>query len=653
MPLLQVSDLRFGYSATPLFEGVSFRLEAGERAGLVAPNGAGKSTLLRLIAGEIAPDGGSVVVQKGERLGYYRQSHEAPPVGCVLDALLSGFGDLVELRHELERAQHAAASGTDADLEHLAAVTDRYHAAGGDTLEHRVAAIASRLGFATEDLTRDVSSLSGGERGRLQLGATLATEPRILLLDEPTNHLDLDTIDWLASVLARWSGAVLVVSHDRAFLDAVCPITLELGRSRFRVYPMSYSRYETARLDDLERETKAAEEQAAFVAKTEEFIRKNIAGQKTKQAQSRRRMLEKLERVDRPEDIWRGATRVRFRFADAPRSGDIVLEAKGLEAERGGRTLFRGVDLLVRRGERIGIVGANGSGKTTLLKLLAGEGAEDDRGNVRQGSNLRRGYFDQQLGSLNPEKSGVEEVRSIRGDFTEDAAREYLARLRFYGDDPFRRVASLSGGERTRLALAKLLLEPRNVLFLDEPTNHLDIFAAEILEEALIAFEGTVVFVSHDRRFLENVTTRVLAFTPTGVEIFSGGFRDYARSVPPQTEAEARPDRLPEATKVVDPQGPDRHRERQAQARKLERQRKRAERLENDIADAETSLNALRSKLVDGNSGDWEKLHEMSAQERALTQKIDQMLHEWEEVCKEVAMLEATTQGARSQGASS
>ena len=531
MTVLEVANLAFGYGANQLFQGLTFSLEAGERAALVAPNGAGKSTLLRLIAKELPPDGGTIVVRREVRVAYARQSHEVKAEGTVLDAFLGAFAEVLALRHALSEAQHAAASGTDAALQRLSSVTDRYHLSGGDELERRVTMIAQHLGFSDADLERPLASLSGGERGRLHLGTALAQQPDLLMLDEPTNHLDLDTIDWLERHLADLRCAMLVVSHDRAFLDNVCPITMELGRRSFRSYPLKYSDYTVARAEDLARERELVERQQGFIAKTEDFIRKNIAGQKTKQAQSRRKMLDKLDTIERPEDIWATAEKVAFRFVPAPRSGDIVLDAKGLAAERGGRQLFEGIDLLVRRGERIGVVGPNGSGKSTLLKLLAGLGGEDDEGSVRRGTNLHQGYFDQHLGSLDPAKTAVEEIRGVRGDLNVDGARQYLARFRFWGDDPLRRVSGFSGGERSRLALAKLLLEPRNLLFLDEPTNHLDIPAAEILEEALATFDGTAILVSHDRRFLEGVTTRVILVRGGEVEVYPGGFRDYEETV--------------------------------------------------------------------------------------------------------------------------
>jgi ATP-binding cassette subfamily F protein 3 len=499
-------------------------------------------------------------------------------------------------------------------------------------------------------MDRPVTSLSGGERGRLQLGVVLASDPDLLLLDEPTNHLDLDTIAWLEGHLRSFRGAVLVVSHDRAFLDAVAPRTFELGSRGLRVYPLKYSDYSVARLADLEREQGLVERQQAMIDKTQEFIRKNIGSQKTKQAESRRKMLGKLEKLERPEDVWQVAEKVAFRFAPAPRTGDIVLDCHDLSAERGGRTLFQGVELLVRRGERIGIVGPNGAGKTTLLKLLAGRGTSQDRGRIKRGTNLAEGYFDQQLGEVNPELSAVEEIRTARGDFTVEAARMYLARFRFWGDDPLRVVSGFSGGERSRLALAKLLLEPRNLLFLDEPTNHLDIPAAEILEEAIVGFEGTVLLVSHDRRFLESTTTRILSVRDGKVDIYPGGFRDYSAAHLEKAEgvladaamtrggggqkakkSEKPPPNAPpakdEAAALKDKQRA--FEDQKNKARALERRQKRVVELEKTIALGEKELAAMREKLKEDPGGDWAKLAEMAKKEQALGREVEAMMLEW------------------------
>jgi len=633
MTVLQVADLRFGYGGGILFDGVTFSLAIGDRAALVAPNGAGKSTLLRIIAGEIEPDGGSAVIKKGTTLGYYRQSHEIEAHGDVLSALLSGYGEVLALRAKLAEAQRDVAGGGTEALERLARVTDEYQVAGGDALEHEVAAIAHRLGFSDADLSRPVESLSGGERGRLRLGVVLAQKPELLLLDEPTNHLDLDTIGWLESYLASYRGAVLVVSHDRAFLDDTCDRTLELGRKGLRVYPLRYSDYAVAREEDLARERALLERQQDFIDKTEDFIRKNIAGQKTKQAQSRRKMLEKLDRLERPEDVWKVAERMSVRFAPAARSGDIVLDAQGLGAARGGRTLFEGVDLLVRRGERIGVVGPNGAGKTTLLRILAGDRSDpNDLGGVKRGTNLQEGYFDQHLGEVNPSNTAVEEVRSVRGDFTVEKAREYLARFRFWGDDPLRVVSGYSGGERSRLALAKLLLEPRNLLFLDEPTNHLDIPAAEILEEALASFEGTVIFVSHDRRFLEHVATRVVSVRDGRVLVYNGGFRDFVQDTnKKREELPQRPQKKSEPPPPKD-EGRATFEAQKARAREEEKKKRRIAELESAIAVAETEIGLMREKLKQDHGGDWSRLAELAEREQELSRKVETMMGEWEKL---------------------
>jgi len=670
MTVLQVADVGFGYGQNRLFERVTFSLSRGERAALVAPNGAGKSTLLRIVARELVPDEGSVVIRRDARIAYVRQSHELPKEGTVFDAFLSAFDDLHTLRQQLDQATREAESGAAQALEKLGVLTDRYHLAGGDELERRIHMLAEHLGFHDSDMTRPLSSLSGGERGRLYLGSSLAVEPDLVLLDEPTNHLDIETISWLERYLAGLSSAMLVISHDRAFLDALCPITMELGQRSFRVYPLAYSAYSVAREEDLERERELASRQEAFVAKTEEFIRRNIAGQKTKQAQSRRKMLDKLETIDRPEDVWARAEKVAFRFAQAPRSGDIVLDARELGAERGGKKLFEGLDLLVRRGERIGVVGPNGCGKSTLMGLLAGRsrGADgEDEGEVRRGTNLCEGYFDQHLGSLDPSKTAVEEVRSVRGDMNIDVARQYLARFRFYGDDTLRRVDGFSGGERSRLALAKLLLEPRNLLFLDEPTNHLDIPAAEILEEALVGFEGTVILVSHDRRFLEAVTTRIVAFVDGQIDVLPVGYRAYEESRQKKANKTQDDDESYEveaSTPAVEKRGVKRtgstvvkaeaapqlsaldkkrsFEAAKAAARALERKKKRIVELEDEIAAGEEELTKMREALKQDPGGDWAKLSRMAEEEQALTRRVDAFVTEWTMLGEEVAAFEAT-----------
>jgi ATP-binding cassette subfamily F protein 3 len=675
--LLQVDDLAFGYGADQLFRGVGFSIASGDRMALVAPNGAGKSTLLRLLAGELAPDAGRVVRRKGLDLGYYRQSHELDlkaKDATVIDAFLSGFGEIVELRHRLHQAREGLGAATDetAALAELSRLEDAYHLAHGDDLERKITILSQRLGFADRDLDRPVTSLSGGERGRLLLGTVLAREPELLLLDEPTNHLDLETIAWLEEHLRGFGGGLLVVSHDRRFLDRVTNQTAELGARSFRTYPVSYGRYVEQRADDLERERALVARQQAHIEKTEDFIRRNIAGQNTKQAQGRRKMLDKLERLERPEDVWADASKLRIRFPECPRSGDIVIDATGLGATRGGVRLFGGLDLLIRRGERIGIVGPNGAGKSTLLKILAGRGDPSlDEGRVRHGTNLEAGYFDQHLGTLDPARTAVEEIRSVRGDMNADVARQYLARFRITGDDALRVIGGFSGGERSRLALAKLLLEPRNLLYLDEPTNHLDIPACEILERALESgFDGTLILVSHDRQFLETVTTRLVVVKDGRAEVFPGGYREFAGKREAAREAEREPTGTtrqeprktggssvgrptPASSPAETPEEARRaHESRKAAARENERKKRRVDELEVAIARAEAELAVMRAELGKDPEGDWAGLAKKAERERAVSRKLDEMVEEWTRLSEELASANASSSAASADAAS-
>ncbi len=626
MTIVQVDHVSFGYGADVLFEDVSFSLEAGERLAIVAPNGQGKSSLLRILAGELQPDEGRVLMPKATRVGYLHQSHEPDPAATLMEILMKPFGEARAARAALTEAEHGAAAGDEAALERLARAQDHHHHVGADRIEQEVATLATRVGFSTADLDRAVASLSGGERGRLQLAAVLASRPDLLLLDEPTNHLDVESTEWLEGFLKGYAGAAVVISHDRTFLDATCPRTAELGLLRFRLYEAPYAQFVALRAVDIEREKREVELQRAEIAKTEDFIRRNLAGQKTAQAKSRRRMLEKLVRVERPEDIWADARELGMRFAPGRRSGDVVIEGTGLGAVRGGRRLFEGLDLRLKRLERLAIVGPNGTGKSTLLKRLAGRGEADDEGDVRLGTNLDAGYFDQHLESLDPQRSGVDEIRSVRPDMVVDAARQYLARFRFYGDDVFRKVSSLSGGERTRLALARLLLVPRNLLFLDEPTNHLDIPACEILEEALANFDGTLVVVSHDRAFLDHVATRVLYLHDGAMEFYPGTYSEFvARRRPART---APAPAAPVAAASAEPRR-ESHEERRKRSREEERRKRRIGELEKLIAEAEAALGTIRAELMEGYGGDWARLAKRAEEERAMTHKVDTWTQEW------------------------
>ncbi|MCS6913549.1 MAG: ABC-F family ATP-binding cassette domain-containing protein [Myxococcales bacterium] len=639
--IVQLADVSFAYSGSEVFSGVSLQVNPGDRLGLVGPNGAGKSTLLRLIAGELEPDRGQVVRARGRTLAYMHQSQEFHGHGTLWDTLLQPFADLLRMRQELQEleAALASASGTEAEalLSRYGPLEESYRRQDGYHLEVRVRQLAADLGFDEGDLGRPVGTLSGGERGRVELAKVLLAGADLLLLDEPTNHLDVEAVERLEARLASWDPhrAFIVISHDRYFLRAVCADILDIEELRLVRYSGGYDRYLEERQARLERRVAAFERQQEQIARTEEFIRRNIAGQRTKQAQSRRKMLEKMERLHRPHDEWEAAGRIGLRFQMAEQRGSKeVVRAEGVElGYADGPALVRDLDLTIYRGDRIGIIGPNGAGKTTLLRALIGQ-LQPRRGTILLGHEVRIGYFDQRLSGLDEERSLIEEIRSIRGDWNEDVVRAYLARFRFFGDEAFRKVKGLSGGERNRLTLAKLMLQPRNLLALDEPTNHLDIPAREVLEGALCAFEGTLLVVSHDRYFLDRVVTRILHIDPaTGrVDAHVGGYSDWKARVTEeqrqqQQEASARP-----LTESADPkqQRLAEYRARRERDRERERRQRQIARLEAEIAEAESAVARVRQALGTDHGTDWQRLHALVEEEKALSHKVQQLLEEWE-----------------------
>src|ERR1022692_985121 len=544
MSLAQFADASFAYPGNEILIGASLLIRPGDRLALVGPNGTGKSTAMRLLAGDLRPDGGDVRVLGRASVSYLRQSQELTGDGTLRGALMEPFADLERLQTELGAIEGrlsagdpagASQAGHAADLVRYGELQERYQRDGGYDVEARVKRLTSDVGFSEGDLARPVGTLSGGERGRLELAKVLVRQPDLLLLDEPTNHLDLAAIERLEAFLAEYAGAFVLVSHDRAFIRAVCREIVELENGKLTRYPFGYDKYVVERDARIERARTEFERQKEQVDKTEDFIRRNLAGQKTKQAQSRRKMLDKLERLERPDDQWQHAGKIGLSFQTG---GDLgskeTLRAPGLTIGYGGApdvpaaTILRDVTVNIYRGDRVGIIGPNGSGKSTLLRTLIGE-LPPLGGRVEIGSGVRIGYFDQKLGTLDEELTLMDEIRSGRADLSPDAVRQYLAKFRFFEDDPFRLVRGLSGGERSRLAMAKIMLFPRNVLVLDEPTNHLDIPARETLEAALQDYEGTLLVVSHDRYFLDRICTRLLVIEGTDLEAHLGNYSDWKR----------------------------------------------------------------------------------------------------------------------------
>ncbi|HEX3698087.1 MAG TPA: ABC-F family ATP-binding cassette domain-containing protein [Polyangia bacterium] len=639
MSVAQFSDAHFGYPGTEILSGASLLIRPGDRLALLGPNGTGKSTALRLLAGDLQPDSGDVRVLGKSSVAYLRQSQEFSGHGTVMDALLEPFAALQKLHEELTAIEHRLAAGGDGELGRYGELQERYQREGGYDLESRVRRLTADVGFTESDLGRSVNTLSGGERGRLELAKVLVRQPDLLLMDEPTNHLDLAAIERLETFLADYPGAFVLVSHDRAFVRAVAREIVELENGKFVRYPFGYDKYVVERDARLERARTEYERQKEHVDKTEDFIRRNLAGQKTKQAQSRRKMLEKLDRLERPEDHWQFAGNIALAFSTGADLGSKeTIRAPGLTVGYPGAPLLRDVTVNVYRGDKLGIVGPNGSGKSTLLRTLIGE-LPPLAGRVEIGAGVRIGYFDQKLGTLSEELTLIDEIRSVRADLSPEYVRQYLAKFRFFGDDPFRTVRGLSGGERSRLAMAKIMLFPRNVLVLDEPTNHLDIPARETLEGALTAYEGTLLVVSHDRYFLDRLCTRVAVIDGDRVEVQVGNYSDWRRRQR-DSAAPAKPAPAPPATKKEPPPhkkdpplaadaeaartaNKDRERER----RRLE---KRVETLVADVGKLETELGVVRAQLSSDHAGDWQKLHTLADRERELDALLARKISEWE-----------------------
>jgi ATP-binding cassette subfamily F protein 3 len=634
--LAQFADVRFAYAGNEILTGASLLIRPGERLALLGPNGTGKSTALRLLSGELQPDAGDARVLGKASVAYLRQSQALAVAGTLMDALLEPFAAVQALHDELTAIEGRLATATPTELTRYGELQERYTRAGGYELESRVKRLTADVGFADSDLGRGVDTLSGGERGRLELAKVLVQKPDLLLLDEPTNHLDLTAIERLEAFLSEYEGAFVLVSHDRAFIQRTCREMVELEGGKFVRYPFRYDKYVVERDARLERARAEYERQKEHVDKTEDFIRRNLAGQKTKQAQSRRKMLEKLDRLERPEDHWELAGKIALSFQTGGELGaKETIRAPHVSVGYPGKPILSDVTVNVYRGDRVGIVGPNGCGKSTLLKTLVGE-LPPLAGKVERGSGVRLGYYDQKLASLDESRSLVEELQSVRADQSPDAVRQYLAKFRFFEDDVFRAVRSLSGGERSRLSMAKMMLFPRNVLALDEPTNHLDIPAREVLEDALAGYEGTILVVSHDRYFLDRVCQRLLVFTDTGLEAHLGNYTDWrtrkqeearkpkaAPTPPPPRETAPPPAAARGASK-------DRDRER----RRLER---RVQSLEEEVARLERELATLRSELGGDHAGDWKKLHELADRERTLDELLRRRMQEWEAAAAELA----------------
>ena len=544
---MKAVGLAKSFGVKEIFHDVSFEVRRGERAGLVGANGAGKTTLMRCLLGEEA-DAGSVQLDDGAAIGYVEQQ-AAFGEGTLYEEFRRAFADVIDLG-EKKRAleKEIAAASSEEKLALYGRVVDEFERLGGYSFESRIRRVAFGLGFTAEDFEKDVHHFSGGQRTRICLAKALLREPDFLFLDEPTNHLDIKMIEWLEDFLSEYAGGVIIISHDRFFLDRVATHILDLSGGTVTAYAGNYSYFQKVHAERQKSLLAAYEKQQEHIKRTEEYIRRYRAGIKAKQARGRESQLRRMERIVLPAEK---ASFSYFAFHPPAECADRVAELEDVTFAFGTRAVFSHLSLLVRKGDGIAIVGPNGAGKTTLLRVLLGELAAQT-GRVKIGSRVKIGYFSQQHEGLNPENTLVGELNYDFG-IAEDEARKYLGAFLFHGDEVFRRIGDLSGGEQARLAFLKLMLTGANFLVLDEPTNHLDIPAREAVEEALMAFPGTFVVVSHDRYFLDKVANTTAELADGSLREYEGNYSYYRmkRELEEKEAAEAAEERAGGAKKAA------------------------------------------------------------------------------------------------------
>lgn len=523
--LFRLSEITKSYSAHDILRGVSFQVNPNEKVGLVGRNGAGKTTVFRMITGEETPDDGEIIKVNGLKLGLLQQHVDFSDDETVHTAALSAFQRLHDIEAEMRELEVKMAEDfSDEILEKYADLQAEFEREDGFTYTARAEAILLGLGFSKEKWTLKTTNLSGGQKNRLGLVRLLLSQPDVLLLDEPTNHLDVNAVEWLENFLQSYDKTFVIISHDRYFLDRTCRKIIEIEKGKAISYTGNYSQYLVEREERREAQRRAFENQRSMIAKTEEFIRRNIEGQKTKQAKSRRNM---LERMDRIEAVSADKPQGNFKLRKTERTGNQVLTVEELAVGYGENILADNINFSLLRGEALGVIGANGTGKTTFLKTVLGNIRELD-GKILWGSKTNIGYYSQNLEDLDDRNEIIQELRRVAPLADNGSLRNFLARFLFQGDDIFKKVGDLSGGEKGRLVLAKLIYSNKNVLILDEPTNHLDIPSREALEAALDAFDGTIITVSHDRYFLDRIATQIMSFAENReVEIFDGNYSEF------------------------------------------------------------------------------------------------------------------------------
>ncbi len=528
--ILSVSNITKSFGTDVILSEVSFHIEAGQKAAIVGINGAGKSTLLKIITGELAPDSGTVSIQKDATIGILTQTQNLTDANNIYDEVLSVKADILALEENIRRLEHTLKNLEGEELEQALNRYSRMNAefenANGYAIKSEVTGVLKGLGFTEDEFSKTVDTLSGGQKTRVALAKLLLSKPDIIMLDEPTNHLDMDAIRWLEGFLGAYKGAVILVAHDRYFLDKIVSKVIEIENTKATSYDGNYTEFSKkkkalrdALIKQYLNQQRDIKHQEAVIEKLKSFNREKSI----KRAESREKQLAKVERIELPKEL---NAEMDIRLEPNIESGNDVLTVRGLSKGFDGVTLFRDVDFEVKKGDKVAIIGANGTGKTTLMKILNGL-LEPDTGSFKLGAKVYTGYYDQEHHVLNPENTVFEEIQETYPDMDNTRVRNVLAAFLFTGDDVFKLIRDLSGGEKGRVSLAKLMLSDANLLFLDEPTNHLDIISKEILEQAVSSYKGTVVYVSHDRYFINKTATKIMELRNNGFLCFEGTYDYY------------------------------------------------------------------------------------------------------------------------------
>ena len=640
--MISLDNLTISYGGWTLFDGISFMINPKDRIGLVGKNGAGKTTLLRVITGEQQPTDGAVTINGECTIGYLPQQMRVADTTSLVAETAKAFDEVLRIEADIEHLTNEIASRTDyestayADLIHkLNEANDRYHILGGDTREADIERTLLGLGFKRTDFDRPTREFSGGWRMRIELAKLLLRRPSIFLLDEPTNHLDIKSIQWLEEHLKNYNGAVLLISHDRAFLDNVTTRTVEISLGKAYDYKVPYSKFVELRAERRAQQMAAYENQQRMIEKTEEFIEKfRYKPTKSNQVQSRVKQLEKLDRIEIDEE---DLSRLNIKFPPAPRSGQIVADIKGVGKAFDQKRIFAGAEFTIERGQKIALVGRNGEGKTTFARMLIGE-LEATEGEIKIGANVNIGYYAQNQDDLMDGEFTVFDTldRVAVGDIR-TRLRDILGAFLFRGEDIEKKVKVLSGGERSRLAMARLMLEPYNLLILDEPTNHMDMRSKDILKDALQKFDGTVVVVSHDREFLDGLVDRIYEFRDGGVREYLGDIWYFLEKRKVESLQEIERKDSPTTVKSIDNTNGKLSYEQKKEQEKLRRRlRKAVESVEEELAKVEAEIaeyDARFATATEYNADDYAKYD-------ALKQRYDSLMHEWEKASYELEITE-------------